>query len=390
MRILPDTPSVDFLRQEAKDLLVALRESNPTASLADAQRLLAEQYGFRLWTDLKAEAERRRAEAPAGDPALADALATAFGLGEVSGPMLPISYEYMGRKWCLETTKGRFIAGPVFEWIDDRQAEVAATLREAARAAGVSAPKVVRAADGGLVKQVEGQSWRVDEWTEFGPKPMLPVRAAVARKVGEVLATLHDVAVPTDQPMGWFLTHRKPDADWQELLARARAARAGWAEELAGLMPAIVELRAVNADAVPGEHIVSIGDFMPEAVRMGKGDDLVVVHWEFAGPQVPAWELAYVLVHWVVQPEINVPGALALADGYRSRAGAFPKLDLGSFNVYITAWLNWTFNQFCEATNPESAEAAEFSEREIRDLLADPLSTAKLERLIEVLEPVMG
>lgn len=54
MRTLPDNPSLEFLRQEAKDLLVALRESTPTASLADAQKSLSEQYGFRTWPDLKA------------------------------------------------------------------------------------------------------------------------------------------------------------------------------------------------------------------------------------------------------------------------------------------------------------------------------------------------
>ncbi len=47
MRLLPDKPSVDFLRKEAKDLLAALRESSPQASLADAQQALAAQYGMR-------------------------------------------------------------------------------------------------------------------------------------------------------------------------------------------------------------------------------------------------------------------------------------------------------------------------------------------------------
>ena len=41
MRLLPDRPSIEFLRKEAKDLLGVLRESNPEASLAEAQRALA-------------------------------------------------------------------------------------------------------------------------------------------------------------------------------------------------------------------------------------------------------------------------------------------------------------------------------------------------------------
>ena len=62
MRILPDAPSVDYLRREAKDVLLALREDRPDASLAEAQALLAEQYGHRTWAGLKAEADRRRLE----------------------------------------------------------------------------------------------------------------------------------------------------------------------------------------------------------------------------------------------------------------------------------------------------------------------------------------
>ena len=61
MKRLPDTPRVDHLRQQANDLLPQLRTVRPGASLSDAQALVAEQYGFRTWPDLKAEVERRTA-----------------------------------------------------------------------------------------------------------------------------------------------------------------------------------------------------------------------------------------------------------------------------------------------------------------------------------------
>jgi hypothetical protein len=51
MKTLPDNPNLDHLRRQAKDLLAGLRDSHPDASLADAQASLAEQYGFRTWTD---------------------------------------------------------------------------------------------------------------------------------------------------------------------------------------------------------------------------------------------------------------------------------------------------------------------------------------------------
>jgi ankyrin repeat protein len=51
---LPDAPSLDWLRKQAKRRLDALRESNPSAKLTDAQFELAKEYGFSSWRALKA------------------------------------------------------------------------------------------------------------------------------------------------------------------------------------------------------------------------------------------------------------------------------------------------------------------------------------------------
>ena len=75
MKTLPDNPNLDHLRRQAKDLLAGLRDSHPDASLADAQASLAEQYGFRTWTDLKAEVDRRQGAAEVADPVLAGQIA---------------------------------------------------------------------------------------------------------------------------------------------------------------------------------------------------------------------------------------------------------------------------------------------------------------------------
>lgn len=68
-------------------------------------------------------------------------------------------------------------------------------------------------------------------------------------------------------------------------------------------------------------------------VRMGPDDGLVLTHWDFAGANHPAWELAYVLVHWAEPPPVNPGTARALVAGYRDRAGAVPPLAESSFWV---------------------------------------------------------
>jgi hypothetical protein len=77
MKLLPDQPHLDPLRQEAKDLLAAVRTASPEAldrlratfpklidqtdfRLHDAQSVVAREYGFASWPDLKHEIERRR------------------------------------------------------------------------------------------------------------------------------------------------------------------------------------------------------------------------------------------------------------------------------------------------------------------------------------------
>lgn len=52
-RSLPVSPSFDFLRKQAKERLVALREDRPATKLSDAQFALAKEYGFESWGRLK-------------------------------------------------------------------------------------------------------------------------------------------------------------------------------------------------------------------------------------------------------------------------------------------------------------------------------------------------
>ena len=69
---LPPRANLEHLRNEAKQRLKTLREQDPSVKLADAQLVIAREYGFASWRRLKAavdEQDRRRvfAAARAGD-----------------------------------------------------------------------------------------------------------------------------------------------------------------------------------------------------------------------------------------------------------------------------------------------------------------------------------
>jgi ankyrin repeat protein len=64
IRELPLKPNFEHLKNEAKQRLKALRTDDPEARLAAAQLLLAREYGFASWRQLKAHVERESADWP--------------------------------------------------------------------------------------------------------------------------------------------------------------------------------------------------------------------------------------------------------------------------------------------------------------------------------------
>ena len=386
MRLLPDRPSIEYLRKEAKDLLGVLRESDPGASLADAQRALAAEYGERDWPALKAEVERRLADTPAAPDGLAEALAGAFDLGEVTAAATPVSFTAMGRCWGITTDRGRWLAVTVFDWITAEQAELGARLRDAAVAAGVVAPVAVRSPQGQLVERVRGESWRVHEWIEVGPSPVLPISRALARRVGTTLGTLHTLAIPSEVPISPYVTSRRAEADWCQLRDRARAAGKPWAEQLDASLPALLDLHGIETDIAADRLMLCNQNFIPSHVRQGRNDELIVMEWDFAGSLTPELEIGIALTHWTMRPSINPKAVAAFREGYLDVA-EWPKLDLSSFGVAVTAWLNWTYNAICEAIDPDDPndpERAGFLEREAVGLLDRPMTRPGLEQLLVV------
>ena len=118
MKTLPESPSLDHLRQQAKDVLPQLRVVRPGATLADAQALVAEQYGFRTWPDLKAEVDRRRKASVHADESVASSVAAAFDLGVPTGAMTGLGRQWAGYAWALTTDRGRWLARELFEWFE--------------------------------------------------------------------------------------------------------------------------------------------------------------------------------------------------------------------------------------------------------------------------------
>lgn len=386
MRNLPETPSVDFLRQEAKDLLGAIRETEPDATLSVAQRALAEGYGFASWAELKAEVERRRAAGAKVAPDIGAELAARFDLGRPARPLGHVDWSAIGERWALDTENGRFMTRTVLDYITQESAEIANSLREAAIAAGVQAPEAVRSTDGSLIEEIDGKKWCVDRWIDVGPTPNLPTTARIATNVGRTLAQLHGTALPPVGQITPWLTARRTPAQWSAILDSVKASEAEWAPLLEDALPSILELTSICVDAPDDEPLLCINDFGPSSVRLLKDDEIAVVHWDFVGTNTPKWELGGALHHWSLghdRRSVNAVAVRALLSGYRDVAGTVPDLDLSIFTPAICGALNWTNGRISRALDTSNLKRQRRELPEVLDLLKHPLNVATYERILD-------
>ncbi|HKA12194.1 MAG TPA: phosphotransferase [Candidatus Dormibacteraeota bacterium] len=404
MKTLPDNPNLDHLRRQAKDLLAGLRDSRSEVSLADAQAALAQRYGFRTWTDLKAEVDRRRGQADVADETLARAVAACFGLGEVTGPMRSVARaDEMGRRWSLKTERGRWAVRTMDTWRPIVDAETDVALQQAAAGARILLPAPVRSRSGAVVESICGHSWRAYEWIHSGPPLIAPVSAAITQEMGRILARIHRLGLPAPGRISpYHSSHRSagwiagagpvPEAEWRELAARARARHADWAPALTEAIPTLVDLGTIGEGATPPPPVLCHNTLGPGSVRLGtlpRGaggggagngrGGLVVVGWEHAGGLPPSWELGEALTHWAVDPGngVNVAGAQAMIEGYQSEAGALPPLDMAMFRGAVIALGNYVYDQVEDALTARDAGDQQHTARSVRHVLSQLSSRAE-------------
>ncbi len=285
----------------------------------------------------------------------------------------PVARGKQGQVWRLETTAGRWAVKSTFDHVAEEATRPATDFQDAARAAGVPTPQVMRTTDGHVFADLGEQRVRVFEWVEVGtPDPLLD-----PERVGEVLAALHQL--PSDgagQPSPW---HQDPvGADrWDRLIADLRRAGAPFADRLAGLRD---ELVALEEWLEPPRSVRTCHrDLWADNVLPSAGD-VCVLDFEETGPADPSQELGYVLFEF----GRTDPGrARALVDAYRRAGGSGVVEQPGDFSMLIASlghiteiagrdWLR------PNDRSPERADAAAW----IGEVLDEPHTTGLLRALL--------
>jgi len=260
------------------------------------------------------------------DPGDAATIAARYGLGHDAALLGPVARGEVGQVWRLNTSLGVWAVKEPFERPVIEEADDHAAFQEAAHAAGVPVPRIVRTVDGGVLTELASTTVRVYEWVELLEREARLDPAAV----GRIVAGLHQVDYHgTNDVDPWYTDRVGPDS-WDDLIGRLEAAGAPFAPLLAAQRD---ELVAVGETLEwPVDLQTCHRDLFADNVLRTAAGGLCVIDWENAGLAEPAQELCLVLFEYACG---DIDRARTLYDAYRD-AGGPGRIDRpGNFSMIV-------------------------------------------------------
>jgi Ser/Thr protein kinase RdoA (MazF antagonist) len=283
----------------------------------------------------------------------------------------------MGRVWRLATPEGRFA---VKESIWGGGWPAVATevrFRDAAVAAGVSAPVNVPTVSGDHVLRLSTRTQvRLYSWVEGTDLTDATARRAAAPWLGETLARLHALRMPADRPVDPWYEQVPTEADWQALGHPAVAAHA---ERIAALSTLV---HPAPRDSLVLCHL----DLAPANVlRTDAGH--VLLDWDDVGPAAADRDLASALLRWFPDDRAAVSTTLA---AYRDHGGP-ARLNAGSVAMRVATCLNYVHAQASVALDTALPDAdREFGARALVAELAALPDEAAMRELLDLSPAGLG
>lgn len=250
-----------------------------------------------------------------------------FGLAGSARLDGPLDRGYQGQIWRLTCGSHTYAVKETFAPLDHDQVLLAYEFQRRAERLGVHAPRQLCTRDGQPAAYAEGETLRLFDWVDLAG----PDRGLDPVTVGRTLAALHlsgDVTNWSGDVDPWYVEpigrHR-----WTELIAELRVVGAPFADDLAGLLPELVESESITEP--PREVITCHRDLWADNVRRGPTGATVVIDWDNCGPASAPGELAMVLVEFGT----TAARARRLYDAYLRAQGPARILGVGDFTMPI-------------------------------------------------------
>jgi hypothetical protein len=216
----------------------------------------------------------------------AQSVADAFALGRAASLSGPVARGELGQVRRLVTDRGTWAVKESFDDLDRDEAETSSVFHAACARAGVPTPEPHAATDGRYVAEVAGELLRAYTWVDLAD----PDNGVDPAAVGVLLASLHAVRLESDDPVHPWFEAPVGRREWQAVLKSARGAGAPYADRLAELVPALVEVEQVLTPMAPLQvcHL----DLWADNVRLTPDGGVCVIDFDNAGPGDPAREVA--------------------------------------------------------------------------------------------------
>ncbi len=253
-------------------------------------------------------------------------VAATYGLGDVLAFTGPVARGVIGQIWRLDTSLGSWAVKEWFEEPVAEELEEGARFQEAAAAAGVPSPPVIRTATGSLLAQLDGTITRIQGWVELNDRdPMLdPV------EVGRLVAVLHQVPFAGRQPVDPWYAEPIGRGRWEALADASASAGAPFAVQLTSRVDELVELDAL---VVPPRDLRTCHrDLWADNLRSTLSGKLCLIDWEDCGLADPSMELALVLWEF---GRTDPRRARAIHDAYVDAGGPGRVPDESDFSMVI-------------------------------------------------------
>jgi Phosphotransferase enzyme family len=303
-------------------------------------------------------------------------IAVAFGLGEAGDMHGPVARGVIGQIWRLETDRGSWAVKEWFEQPDMSELAEGVAFQEAAMAAGVPAPPVVRTLDGEWSIELDGELVRVQGWVDM--RDADPSIDPVA--VGELVATLHQVSFDGTEPEHEWYTEPVGADRWDGLVAAARVADAPFAERLAARRDALVALDELVVP--PGPTRTCHRDLWSDNLRATVGGALCLIDWEDCGLADPSMEFAVVLWEF---GRTDPARARSLHQAYADAGGPGHVQAPSDFSMLIAQLGHIGARACSDWLNADSEDARTFAASWFAEFVDEPHTIEQIEMLLDTI-----
>jgi thiamine kinase-like enzyme len=222
-------------------------------------------------------------------PGDAAEVAARFSLGEGAVLSGPVARGEVGQVWRLSTSLGTFAVKEPFDPVPPEEVREHTAFQEAAHAAGIPVPSVIRSEEGDVLVEMRDTRVRIFGWVDLLERDPTVDPAGV----GTTLASIHRLPFAGQLPTDPWYTEPVGAERWDAVVRDLHAKGSPFVDGLAAMRDELVALEELIE--APRALQTCHRDLWADNVLRTAEGGLCVIDWENCGMADPSHELAAVL-----------------------------------------------------------------------------------------------